>query len=39
MRDGHPSLRVVEVPNQGHAPLLADAPTIAHISAFIDAQS
>jgi pimeloyl-ACP methyl ester carboxylesterase len=39
MRDGHPSLRVVEVPNQGHAPLLADAPTIAQISAFIDAQS
>jgi pimeloyl-ACP methyl ester carboxylesterase len=37
MRERHPSLRVVEVPDQGHAPLLADAETIAQISTFIAA--
>jgi pimeloyl-ACP methyl ester carboxylesterase len=37
MRDRHPSLHVIEVPDQGHAPLLADAPTISQISAFISA--
>jgi pimeloyl-ACP methyl ester carboxylesterase len=36
MRERHPSLQVVEVPDQGHAPLLTDAPTIGQISAFID---
>lgn len=35
MRARHPSLRVVEVADQGHAPLLADTETIARISDFI----
>lgn len=30
----HPGLDVVEVPDEGHAPLLADAPTIARILGF-----
>ena len=31
----HPRVRVlVEVPDEGHAPLLADAPTTARIVAF-----
>jgi pimeloyl-ACP methyl ester carboxylesterase len=37
MRARHPSLRVVEVADQGHAPLLADAGTVAAISEFIAA--
>lgn len=37
MQMRHPSLEVVEVANQGHAPLLADHQTIARISAFVDA--
>ncbi len=34
MRAGHPKLDSVEVPGQGHAPLLADADTIGRIAAF-----
>lgn len=34
MKTRHPDLDVVEVADQGHAPLLADAPTIARIAAF-----
>lgn len=30
-----PDLEIVEVPDQGHAPLLEDAPTIARIAAFV----
>ncbi len=37
MRQHHPSLEVVEVPDQGHAPLLADRETIGRIEAFIAA--
>jgi pimeloyl-ACP methyl ester carboxylesterase len=33
----HRSLRVVEVPDQGHPPLLADAETIAQVSKFVAA--
>ena len=35
MRTRHPSLEVVEVPDQGHPPLLADPDTIARIVAFV----
>jgi pimeloyl-ACP methyl ester carboxylesterase len=35
MKRRHPALEIVEVPNQGHAPLLADAPTIARIADFV----
>jgi pimeloyl-ACP methyl ester carboxylesterase len=34
---GAPPLRVVEIADQGHAPLLADAATIAQISEFLTA--
>jgi pimeloyl-ACP methyl ester carboxylesterase len=37
MRARRPSLEVVEVADQGHAPLLADRATIARIEAFIGA--
>jgi len=37
MRRRHPGLEVVEVPDQGHAPLLADQTTIARIQGFVDA--
>jgi pimeloyl-ACP methyl ester carboxylesterase len=35
MRRRHPGLEVVEVPGQGHAPLLADGPTIDRVCAFV----
>jgi pimeloyl-ACP methyl ester carboxylesterase len=35
MKRRHPALEIVEVPNQGHAPLLTDAPTIARIADFV----
>ena len=34
MRARRPDIEVVTVPDQGHAPLLADAPTIGAIAAF-----
>jgi pimeloyl-ACP methyl ester carboxylesterase len=35
MRMHNPALETVEVPDQGHAPLLAEVQTIARISAFV----
>lgn len=34
MQRRHPDLRSIEVPNEGHAPLLRDEPTIAAIASF-----
>ena len=34
MRKRRPDLELVEVPGQGHAPLLADRPTVARIRDF-----
>jgi pimeloyl-ACP methyl ester carboxylesterase len=34
MRHRHPNFRSIEVPGEGHAPLLRDAPTIDAIAAF-----
>lgn len=35
MRRRHPDLKSVEVPNEGHAPLLRDRPTIEEIATFL----
>jgi pimeloyl-ACP methyl ester carboxylesterase len=39
MREHHPALEVVEVADEGHAPLLADRDTIDRIAAFISRHS
>lgn len=36
MRARHPTLEIVEVPDEGHAPLLADADTIGSITSFVE---
>jgi len=35
MKDHHPELKTLIVPNQGHAPLLRDSPTIESIAHFL----
>ena len=35
MQARHPGMRVIEVPNQGHAPLLFEPGLIAEIVAFV----
>ena len=36
MKTRHPALETVEVPDQGHAPLLAEADVVASIAKFVD---
>ena len=36
MRTHHPALETLEVPDQGHAPLLAEVTTIARIGGFVE---
>ena len=38
MLEKHPKCEGFVAPGQGHAPLLIDAPTIARIAAFVDAN-
>lgn len=35
MREGHPDLEAMDVPDQGHTPLLAEPDTIGRIAAFV----
>ena len=37
MNARHPGMRVVEIADQGHAPMLQDGPTLAAIEQFVDA--
>ena len=36
MATRHPGLEVLDIPDQGHTPLLAEADTIARIAAFVE---
>jgi len=36
MKRRHPAAEVLEVPDQGHAPLLAEAEIVAHIAKFVE---
>ena len=35
MQARHPGLDVLEIPDQGHAPLLAESGTLSRIAAFV----
>ncbi len=37
MKGRHPGMRIVEVADQGHAPMLQDEPTLAAIEQFVNA--
>jgi pimeloyl-ACP methyl ester carboxylesterase len=36
MRSAHPTMRSVEVPGRGHAPLLDEPEAVAALDAFLD---